>query len=272
MARRRYEEVDPSNRLVAGELERRWEAALVQQRAAEEQLSRAQQSSSSRLTEAQVSRVQSLSQDIPSLWHSPTTSSVDRQTIVRTLIEEVSAEVIGNNERVSVTIRWCGGFESQHEIIRAVGKFNKLETASAIKTRILRLKRRGHTHGTVARDLNASGYLTTRGVTFTKAVVSQLCRQFTAAGESCEPIGGYEDYWTPQLLADHLGLPISTLRNWQSRGWLASIPSGKRLVIWADQNELNRLANLTEHQRSPRCRTPPAALITPPKPKPPIRR
>ena len=263
LARRRYEEVDPSNRLVAGELERRWEAALIRQRAAEEQLNRLQQDGASRLTEAQVACVQSLSRDIPTLWRAPTTSPIDRQTIVRALIEEVSVEVAGRSERVDVTIRWCGGFESQHEIVRGVGKFDQLESADAIKRRILQLKRRGHTHGEVARDLNESGYLSTQGGEFTKEVVSQLCRQFTAAGENCEPIGGYEDHWTPKLLASHLGLSISTLRNWQSRKWLASIPSGERWVVWANQDELDRLAELAEHQRGPWCRTTPKTLITP---------
>ncbi|MCA9066463.1 MAG: recombinase family protein, partial [Planctomycetaceae bacterium] len=52
LARRRYEEVDPSNRLVAGELERRWEAALQNQRAAEEELNRFQHDKAATLTDS----------------------------------------------------------------------------------------------------------------------------------------------------------------------------------------------------------------------------
>lgn len=176
LARRRYENVDSNNRWVVGELERRWEAALVHQRAADEQLNRVRQSRASRLNKTQIAHAYSLSQDIPALWHSHTTSPADRQTIVRSLIEEVAVEVIGQSERVNVTIRWCGGFESQHEIIRPVGKFDKLESADEIKRRTLRLKRRGHPHGEVARDLNASGYLTTRGVPFTTSWQRGLCQ------------------------------------------------------------------------------------------------
>jgi DNA invertase Pin-like site-specific DNA recombinase len=266
LARRRYEEVDPSNRLVAGELERRWEAALTKQRAAEEDLNRLRQNQSSRLTAAQVAHIETLSQDIPSLWHSATTSSMDRQQIVRSLIDDVSVEVLDRNERVRVTIQWSGGFESHHEIIRSVGKFDQLESADAIKQRIVQLKRRGHTHQGVAGDLNASGYRSVSGTAFTRAVVSQLCRQFAATGDSCEAIGGYEDHWTMQLLSERLSVSMSTLRNWRSRGWLSSIRCGERWVIWADEKELNRLQQLAEHQRSERCRNTPRALTTPTKP------
>ncbi len=265
LARRCYEEVDPSNRLVAGELERRWEAALQSQREAEEDLNRLQHEQACRLTDTQVAHVESLSRDIPALWKSSTTSATDRQAIVRALIEEVSAEVVANCERVDVTIRWCGGYESHHETIRAVGKFEQLESADLIRQRIIQLKRRGHCHEAVAEDLNASGYRSAQRSAYTKAVISQLVRKFRAAGESCEAIGGYEDYWTIPLLSQHLKLSPSTLRNWQGRDWLASIRSSKRWIIWADQEELNRLAKLAEHQRSPQCRTPPKSLTTPKK-------
>jgi len=136
LARGRYEAVDHKNRLVAAELERRWEAALVEQRTAEETLDRFLQQQPTRLTAEQTARVHSLASDIPALWRADSTSGIERQTILRALVQQVVVEVLGQSERVAVTIRWAGGFESQHEIRRAVGKF-KQESADEIRSRII---------------------------------------------------------------------------------------------------------------------------------------
>ncbi len=105
-------EVDPSNRLVAAELERRWEAALCKQREAEETLNRSRQDKLNRLGESDIAKIETLSHDIPALWHCSMASSIDKQTIVRTLIEEVSVGVVESNERIDVMIRWTGGYQS----------------------------------------------------------------------------------------------------------------------------------------------------------------
>jgi hypothetical protein len=266
LARRRYEEVDPSNRLVAAELERRWEASLCKQREAEEALNRLRQEKQNRLNASDIAKIESLSNDIPNLWRQASTSSIDKQTIARTLIEEVSVGVVQDNERVDVTIRWTGGYESRHQILRAVGNFGQLECADAIKQRIVKLKRQGHCHEAVASELNQQGYRSAQQQPFTKAIVSQLCRQFQSSGTSCEAIGGYEDCWLIGQLSQRLAVSVSTLRNWLSRNWLATIRTGERWIIWADEKELNRLKALADYQRGPHCRATPESLTTPRKP------
>jgi DNA invertase Pin-like site-specific DNA recombinase len=266
LARCRYEEVDPSNRLVAAELERRWEASLCKQREAEEALNRLRQEKQNRLNASDIAKIESLSNDIPNLWRQASTSSIDKQTIARTLIEEVSVGVVQDNERVDVTIRWTGGYESRHQILRAVGNFGQLECADAIKQRIVKLKRQGHCHEAVASELNQQGYRSAQQQPFTKAIVSQLCRQFQSSGTSCEAIGGYEDCWLIGQLSQRLAVSVSTLRNWLSRNWLATIRTGERWIIWADEKELNRLKALADYQRGPHCRATPESLTTPRKP------
>ena len=77
LARSRYESVDHQNRLVAAELERRWEAALIAQRQAEETLDRLLQQQPPRLTAEESSRITSLANDIPALWHTQATSGIE---------------------------------------------------------------------------------------------------------------------------------------------------------------------------------------------------
>lgn len=182
LARIRYEAVDPKNRLVAAELERRWEASLLEQRQAEETLDRFLSQQPSRLTAQETARIRALADDIPALWRAPSISGVERQTVLRTLVQQVVVEVLGGSERVAVSIRWAGGFESRQEIRRAVGKFTQLESSDVIRDRILPLKQRGWTHAEVAAQLNADHHRSASDQPFTEPIVSQLCRQFRAAG------------------------------------------------------------------------------------------
>lgn len=258
LARRRYEEVDPANRLVASELERRWETALLEQRQSEESLARFHQKQPAKLSPAETLRIEALSHNIPKLWKAETTSGKDRQIILRSLIEQVTANVIGTSERMQVAIVWSGGFESHHELVRAVGKFEKLESAVQIRKIVVQLKRRGYCHQAVADSLNDQGYLSTAGTRFTGPVISQLCRKFKGEGESLEHIGGYEDHWMVASLASHLEQSQSTISKWVSRGWITTKDRvhGQYRILIANPAELIRLKQLaeykgTEHRKIP---------------------
>ena len=194
LARSRYESVDHKNRLVAAELERRWEAALVEERQAVETLDRFLAQQPSRLTADEAARIAALSQNIPALWQAESTSGIERQTILRAIVEQVVVEVIGQSERVAVSIRCWGGFESRHEIRRPVGKFGQLEAADAIRARIVDAKQQGATHAAVAAQLNAEQFRTASGGSFTTSIISQLWRKFST--EDSQHQGGIRPpYW-----------------------------------------------------------------------------
>ncbi|MGA9042851.1 MAG: recombinase family protein, partial [Terriglobales bacterium] len=250
LARSRYESVDHRNRLVAAELERRWEAALLEQRTAEETIDRFLQQQPLRLTAGETERIHSLATDIPALWLAQSTSGIERQKILRTLVERVVVEVLGQSERVAVSIRWSGGFESEHEIRRAVGKFEQLESASAIRSRIVALTRQGHTHAAVARQLNAERFHATGDGQFTSAIISQLCRKFRAEGYFRDDAAEPSDHWKLGALARQLGIPTATLSTWRRRGWIHADRHSGHWILWADEEELRRLHQLADYDRT----------------------
>jgi hypothetical protein len=262
LARSRYEAVDPANRLVAAELERRWEAALVAQREAEEALDRFRQQQPSRLTAQQEARIQALSLDIPQLWQASTTSGVDRQKILRALLDEIVVEVLGQSERVRVTLRWAGGFESHHEIRRPVGKFEKLESADQIRARLIELKQCGYSHSGVAAALNAEGFHAAGGGPLTTPIVSQLCRKLRQQGLDLQLGSESRNRWTLTSLALHLNMKPETLSTWRRRGWVHAERVGPRWMFWANPDELNRLQKLVGYHRR-RLQQTPATLTTP---------
>jgi hypothetical protein len=120
LAERRYQAVDPDKRLVARELEARWETALrraqeIERRLAERNAQRVQREEAA----GGVARAAllALAHDLAALWNADTTDARIKQRIVRILIREV---VLDADERQSsVTIHWVGGRHTQIDVPRA---------------------------------------------------------------------------------------------------------------------------------------------------------
>jgi DNA invertase Pin-like site-specific DNA recombinase len=250
VARRRYEAVEPDNRLVAAELERRWESALQAQRKAEEIYNRFCREKPSHLTAEQRESILALAQDIPALWHDSSTCNTDRQMVIRALIDRIVVEVLGGTERVSVAIHWAGGFESHHEIRRAVSRFEELEAADEIAHRIQELFDEEYRLPDIAEQLNKDGYCPARGEKYTKTSVGALCRKLRRLGIISNRPAAKPNYWRPSSLAERLGVERSTLSGWRRRGWVQAQQVGGRRMYWADQAEIQRLEQLAARDRT----------------------
>ena len=125
-ARRQYAAVDPDHRLVARELERRWDEALRADDRLQADYARFQQDSPKQLSQHEREQIQALAEDLPALWRADSTTPEDRQTIARLLLEQVTVTVEGNTDRVDVELRWAGGFVSRHTLSRPVQTYEQL--------------------------------------------------------------------------------------------------------------------------------------------------
>jgi DNA invertase Pin-like site-specific DNA recombinase len=261
---RQYTQTEPEHRLVARELERRWEAALAAQRAAEETLDQLRRAHPPRLTDSERERIRQLATDVPALWHAETTEQSDRQAIVRQLLERVEVTVVDGTERVEVTLHWAGGYESRHEIRRAVSSYRRLAEGNRVLQRVSDLKQQGLPHAEVARRLNAESYRAPRGNLFTVAMVTFLCRRARQArllppvaalqqgspGPATTRGAGPMDCWRGSQLAEKLNLPAATLNTWRRRGWLHARQWGGHWLYWASGQELERLQALRVYPRA----------------------
>jgi excisionase family DNA binding protein len=111
LAERRYDAMDPENRLVAAELEARWNASL--QRVGE--LETALIVTGPSPTPVSVDRAQllQLAQELPRIWHAPETDKRLKQRIARVLLREVTLDVHEQQSEITVTLHWAGGRHSQ---------------------------------------------------------------------------------------------------------------------------------------------------------------
>jgi hypothetical protein len=149
-AARQYEAVEPENRLVSRELERRWEAALHERARLEREYEQFGADQPARLTADQRGLIRRLAGDIPRLWSAATTTPADRQRLVRMLIERVVVTVRGSSEQVEVAISWSGGSASRHEMVRPVQRYEQLADYRRLRARIDQLRGSGQSMAVVA--------------------------------------------------------------------------------------------------------------------------
>jgi Recombinase/Recombinase zinc beta ribbon domain len=271
-ARRQYDAVEPENRLVVRELERRWEEALHQQRRLEEEYVRFCDSQAEGVSAAERTLIRALAEDLPALWQAPTTTAADRQRVVRLLIEEVVVAVQGVSERVEVIIRWAGGDSSRHELVRPVARYEQRSDYGRLQARIEELRAEGRPLREVAECLNAEGFLPPKRTRrFTSGILAGLLSKRGRRGPRSRRVSETglveSEEWLLSDLARRLEMPVATLHRWIRVGWVHArkLPTaGGQWVIWADAEELERMARL---RRCPRGWSDEAVLAELKKPK-----
>ena len=273
-ARRQYAAVDPEHRLVARELERRWDEALRADEQLQADYVRFQRGCPTQLSPHEREQILALAQDLPALWHADSTTPQDRQTIARLLLEQVTVTVEGNTDRVDVELRWVGGFVSRHTLYRPVQTYEQLSGYRELVARIDTLRAERQTLPEIAGTFNAEGFHPPkRSPRFTPGILSRFLRE---RGVRLGPLPRsvtdeqhlQADEWWLADLAAKLAMPIATLHRWQRVGWVTSrkvMEAGGRWAIYADADELVRLHQFRDSPRGwPQPY--PTELITP-KPK-----
>jgi DNA invertase Pin-like site-specific DNA recombinase len=173
-ASRQYDAVEPENRLVARTLERRWEEALLAQRALEEEYDRFRQEQPVQLSAAERAQIEALAQDLPAVWRSPQTGVEERRQVIGLLVQQVVVWPSASSQELKVQVHWSGGTVTEHQVIRTVKSWEQVADAEAVRQRVQRGRAEGRASGVVAAELNAAGYRTPRGLPFTAESVRQL--------------------------------------------------------------------------------------------------
>ncbi len=253
LAERRYQAVDPENRLVAGTLETRWEEMLRQECQVRDDYDRFERETPTRLSPEERSRIESLTDDITILWNADGTTNADRKEIIRCLVDGVVVHVKCDSEFVDVTIHWAGGFESSHEIIRPVATYAQLRDFDLLMSRVVGLRNAGHVASEIAERLNAEGfYPPKRRGKFTAPVVYQLLKRRLLIGRerSHGELLGTDEWWLTDL-ARELQMSHLKLRDWAKRGWVHArkTPVQGYWILWADADEVSRLRELLSQSR-----------------------
>ena len=136
LAARRYEAVDPDNRLVASELEARWNAALEKVREIENRMKESESAAKVRPVPDKQALLE-LAKDLPAVWNAPETDMRLKQRIARILIQEIVADLDEKANEIVLIIHWHGGRHSELRVARNKighhGRSTKIEVFDLIR-------------------------------------------------------------------------------------------------------------------------------------------
>jgi len=111
-ARRQFDAVEPENRLVASELEARWNSSLAQVAEAEARLVAAGNPAEP-LSGEQKQRLSMLSEDLSALWNQPDAPIQLKKRILRTVLTEIIVSNEPDPSTHRVLLHWAGGVHSE---------------------------------------------------------------------------------------------------------------------------------------------------------------
>src|SRR5260370_3273204 len=170
LAERRYQEVDPSQRLVAGTLERRWNDALLQLEDLKKQAAEFLHQEARVATPEQKAKALALANALTHVLHSHTTTAQDRKRMLRLLIKDITVEKLPHPKQLLVHIRWQGGACSDICVQLPPNIADRVRYPAAVVDRVRHLAQT-LPDGQIADRLNGEGHVSALGKPFTGSMI-----------------------------------------------------------------------------------------------------
>ena len=214
LAERRYQQVDPAQRLVASTLERRWNDALLQLDDLKKQIAEFSRQEVRIATVEQKAKVLTLARDLPLLWHAPTTQSKDRKRMLRLLIKDVTVDKPANQKQLMAHIRWQGGACSELSVQLPANIADRLRYPAAVVDRVRDLAH-GSLDAEIAEAFNREGQTSATGKPYTAKMIQWIrkCHGIPPA------VLRKPEELTVQQVAQYFGTSDSVVYYWIER-WL----------------------------------------------------
>ncbi len=236
LAQRRYEEVDPSNRLVASTLEKRWNDALSNLNSLRIQHTEYCQKNIHDLTKSEKSKILALASDLPALWASPSTKMKDRKRIIRLLIKDITVEKISNPNRAILHILWQGGATEDLEVPLPRKSSEVWRHSDEVINKVRELATT-LTDKKIAEHFNQRGLKTNKGNTYTKSIISWIRFKYNITSLQAQR----PDEYSVNQVAEKFNVSHHVVRYWIERNMVNFRHIGTRLWIAMDSDKEQEL-------------------------------
>jgi DNA invertase Pin-like site-specific DNA recombinase len=226
LAKDRFMQVDPKNRLVADALEADWNERLRALTAAQEQYERQRQADRAVLDEESRSRILALTTDFPKLWNDPKTPDRERKRMARLLIEDVT---LTKGEQLTIQVRFRGG--AVRTLISPLPQPSWMiwQTNREVVAEVDRLLE-DHTDSRIAAMLNERGWHPGKGGLFTKGIIACIQNHYCLRSrfDRLREAG----MLTQQEMANELGVTRYTIQMWRRIGLLKALPYNDKQYLY----------------------------------------
>lgn len=234
-AQRQYDAVDPVNRLVAAELEMRWNSALANVAESEARLAEAAMHGHA-LSAEERERILSLGSNLRVLWDDRSAPLELKKRIIRTAIREILVRVENERGHVELTIHWAGGAHSELTVAKNKTGRNK-NAASQETVELVRELARGWPDRYIAQMLNRIGSRTGPGNGWSETRVKTFRNQHNI---EVFPLGKSRPWLTMEESAEELSVSVAVVRTMIKQGKLCARQIASGLPWMIERSELER--------------------------------
>ena len=219
LARRRYMQVHPDNRIVADTLEAEWNEKLRDLSEAQQRYEQQKKAAHPVLDEQQRARIMSLATDFPRLWNDPRTPDRERKRMARLLIEDVTILKGDKGKDVTMQMRFKGGATRTLNVPSTKPAWMIRETSPDVIKEIDALLDK-HTEKKIAELLNERGFVSGEGRAFHPIMVKRLRRAhgLKSRFQRLRDAG----MLTREEIASQLGISTYTVKRWKKNGLLCA--------------------------------------------------
>jgi hypothetical protein len=173
LAERRYEAVDPANRLIAATLEQRWNDAMRRLNDLEAELAAFERQTMRAVTAEQKRQILQLAGDFPKLWAASTTMPRDRKRILRLLVRDITVTKGPEPRLVRLHVCWQGGATETLQLQLPPNRAEVVRYPDIFVTRIRELAANHHDDD-ILRLLRAEGHQSSTGKPLTLSMIKWL--------------------------------------------------------------------------------------------------
>jgi DNA invertase Pin-like site-specific DNA recombinase len=227
LAQRRYEEVDPSHRLVAATLEQRWNQTLEEAQRLKDDYKKYRQQQGLELTAKQQAELLALAEDLPRLWQAQTTSAKDRKRMLRLLIKDLTVEKRRAERKAILHIRWQGGAIEDLIVDLPLPMPVRIRYPQSIVSQVRTLAST-MTDVQIAATLNQAQLRSAKGKPFTKDMIKWIRYRY----EIPAPVLKRPEEFTVKELAAHFQIGIGVVHYWIGREQIPTRRLTKTAPYW----------------------------------------
>ena len=232
LAERRYQEADPSNRLVTSTLERWWNEALLRVEEIKRQSTEAEHRTAHVVTAEQRAEVMALARELPRLWNAPSTSAKDRKRMLRLLIKDITVEKRLAPKQVVLHVRWQGGACSDVTVDLPLPLADRVRCCDATVARVRKLAR-NLGDALIAQQLNQEGITSALGKAFNDSMVRWIRWRHAIPAPMLKKVKEL----TVQEVAKRFDVSVNTVHHWIERKMIAARQLQSRAPYWVTLDE-----------------------------------
>jgi len=232
VARRRYMNVDPGNRLVATELESVWNQKLVELEETEKEYNDRVMKNNADTYEADAAKLKMLTENFKQVWEAENVEDKDRKRIIRYLVEDVT--LIKDEANTTAHVRFKGGTS---ETLKFPNPLKSYEAWATPKTVLDFIDEQAEyfTEKELADALNAKGYKSGKDCAFTARIIQKIMTVYSIKSKRQRYLD--KGYISVNEKARQMGITVNhllaTIRNGRFQGDAIRI-SDKNEYVFGD--------------------------------------